>query len=69
MPQNRKRVAEIGLLVYPDCQMAAVHGLTDLFRIAGEWAERIIETEVPAIRVSHWQAGGWGGGGGRLHLG
>lgn len=57
MPQNRKRVAEIGLLVYPDCQMAAVHGLTDLFRIAGEWAERIIETEVPAIRVSHWQAG------------
>lgn len=45
-------VAEIGLLIYPDCQLAAIHGLTDLFRIAGEWAG-----EVPrAMRVSHWQA-------------
>jgi transcriptional regulator GlxA family with amidase domain len=53
---QEKPVAEIGLLIYPDCQMAAVYGLTDLFRIAGEWAGRIIEAEVPAIRVSHWKA-------------
>lgn len=45
-------VAEIGLLIYPDCQLAAIHGLTDLFRIAGEWAG-----DPPrGIRVSHWQA-------------
>jgi len=50
-------VAEIGLLIYPDCQLAAVQGLTDLFRIAGEWAARIVEDEVPEIRVSHWRAG------------
>jgi transcriptional regulator GlxA family with amidase domain len=45
-------VAEIGLLLYPDCQLAAIHGLTDLFRIAGEWTG-----DPPrGIRVSHWQA-------------
>ncbi len=50
---TRKRgpVAEIGLLIYPDCQLAAIYGLTDLFRIANEW------TGDPSryIRVSHWQ--------------
>jgi len=45
-------VAEIGLLIYPDCQLSAVHGLTDLFRIAGEWSGRSDRY----IRVSHWQA-------------
>lgn len=45
-------MAEIGLLIYPDCQLAAIHGLTDLFRIAGEWTG-----EPPrAIRISHWLA-------------
>ncbi len=49
-------VAEIGLLIYPDCQLAAVYGLTDLFRIAGEWAGRGADTAANrAIRVSHWQ--------------
>lgn len=52
MTQAPALVAEIGLLIYPDCQLAAVYGLTDLFRIAGEWTG-----EPPrAIRVSHWQA-------------
>lgn len=45
-------VADIGLLVYPGCQLAAVHGLTDLFRIAGEWTGE----EARGVRVSHWQA-------------
>lgn len=52
MMQAPALVAEIGLLIYPDCQLAAVYGLTDLFRIAGEWTG-----EPPrGIRVSHWQA-------------
>ncbi|QDL91004.1 GlxA family transcriptional regulator [Paroceanicella profunda] len=42
-------VTEIGILIYPGCQLAAVHGLTDLFRIAGEWVGG------GTIRVSHWQ--------------
>ena len=49
-------VAEIGLLIYPDCQLAAVYGLTDMFRIAADWAVSISgEEQVRAIRVSHWQ--------------
>lgn len=45
-------VAEIGLLIYPDCQLAAIYGLTDLFRIACEWTG-----DMPrVIRVSHWEA-------------
>ncbi|WP_425405706.1 GlxA family transcriptional regulator [Hwanghaeella sp.] len=51
-------LAEIGVLIYPDCQLAAVYGLTDLFRIAGEWSVRDPDKKGPrpAIRVSHWQA-------------
>lgn len=46
--------AEIGLLIYPGCQLAAIYGLTDLFRIAGEWAGE----QARFIRVSHWQVSG-----------
>lgn len=35
----------------PGCQLAAIYGLTDLFRIAGEWAGETAR----AVRVSHWQ--------------
>jgi len=54
MNRQTEIVAEIGLLVYPDCQLAAVYGLTDLFRIAGEWADRVA-SNARAIRVSHWR--------------
>lgn len=49
---------QIGLLIYPDCQLAAVHGLTDLFRIAGEWGEDRDTSGGPApfIRITHWTA-------------
>ncbi|MDR6873194.1 transcriptional regulator GlxA family with amidase domain [Bosea sp. BE125] len=47
--------AEIGLLLYPDVQLAAVHGLTDLFRIASDMSAAHGEPPAPAIRVSHWQ--------------
>lgn len=57
--------AQIGLLIYPDCQLAAIHGLTDLFRIAGEWAallaaeaakEGAVPKPAPTLRVTHWRA-------------
>lgn len=52
MPSKAQPVAEIGLLIYPDCQLSAIYGLTDLFRIANDWGDAR-----HAIRVSHWQAG------------
>ena len=49
--------AEIGILLYPRAQLAAIHGLTDLFQVASRLAAGG-ETEArPALRVSHWQEG------------
>lgn len=48
-------LAEIGLLLYPDAQLAAVHGLTDLFRIAGDVVASREEADPAVIRVSHWR--------------
>lgn len=53
--KTRPPVAEIGLLIYPDCQLAAIHGLTDLFRIANEWAARSETSTPPFLRISHWR--------------
>ena len=58
MTGNPKIVAEIGLLIYPDAQLAAVYGLTDLFRIAGDMAASRDEPNPPAIRVTHWRQAG-----------
>ncbi|MER7558784.1 helix-turn-helix domain-containing protein [Nocardioides sp. NPDC126508] len=46
-------VAEIGLLEYNDCQVSAIHGLRDIFRVASEHA---VESGDPpsVIRVSTW---------------
>lgn len=44
-------IAEIALLIYPECQLAAVHGLTDLFRIASDWSDAGSDRW---IRVTHW---------------
>ncbi|MFA5121780.1 GlxA family transcriptional regulator [Zavarzinia sp.] len=46
--------AEIGLLLYPGAQAAAVHGLTDLLAVAGRLNHA---ADGPALRVSHWQPG------------
>lgn len=51
-PPKVKAAAEVGLLIYPDCQLAAVYGLTDLFRIASDMAEGAVGA--PRIRVTHW---------------
>ena len=48
-------VAEIGVILYPDVQLAAVYGLTDLFRIAGEMSFARGGPSAPVIRVSHWR--------------
>jgi transcriptional regulator GlxA family with amidase domain len=47
--------AEIGILIYPDAQLAAVHGLTDLFNVANRMAAARQDTPPTSIRVSHWQ--------------
>ena len=50
--------AEVGIVVYPDVQMAGVEGLTDLFRIAGEQSRaRAGNDPALVIRVSHWRVG------------
>ncbi len=48
---RRSGVAEVGILIYPEAQLSAVHGLTDLFRIATEWTG---DEKRPWIRVTHW---------------
>ncbi len=46
--------SEIGIVLYPGAQTAAVHGLTDLFSVAAKIAlnQRIGR---PPLRVTHWQ--------------
>jgi transcriptional regulator GlxA family with amidase domain len=44
--------AEIGILLYPGCQTAMVHGMTDLLQIAARFAEA--RGGAP-LRVSHWE--------------
>lgn len=62
MTTGDRIIAEIGLLLYPDVQLAAVYGLTDLFRIAGEMSAASGEPDPPAIRVSHWRQNQGGDG-------
>ena len=46
---------EIGILLYPEAQMAAVLGLTDLFDVADRLARaKQPDRDVPLLRVSHW---------------
>jgi transcriptional regulator GlxA family with amidase domain len=53
--------AEIGLLLYPGAQLAAIHGLTDLFAVASRLARERGGAGAPSLRVSHWQPGKVGG--------
>lgn len=47
------RSREIAIVQYPDCQLAAVYGLTDVFRIATEQMA-LAGRSNEHIRVSHW---------------
>ena len=49
-----RSVVEIGLLLYPGVQTAALHGLTDLFAVAERIAGDEAGAQLPALRVSHW---------------
>lgn len=60
MSADIRIVAEIGLLIYPGAQLAAVYGLTDLFRIAGDWAAPLDGGLKPVIRVTHWSGAAGG---------
>ncbi len=53
-PRQARFVGHLGLLIYPDCQLSAIYGLTDIFRIAGDLATMEGEAEPPAVRVTHW---------------
>ncbi|WP_055128139.1 GlxA family transcriptional regulator [Pseudomonas mediterranea] len=55
MAQERA-VAELGILIYPGAQLAAVHGLTDLFAVAERIAAEQGGAQLPRLRVSHWRA-------------
>ncbi|MFK0096419.1 GlxA family transcriptional regulator [Pseudomonas sp. NPDC090592] len=46
---------DIGLLLYPGVQRAAVHGLADLFLVANRVAAELGAVELPQVRVSFWQ--------------
>ncbi|WP_047306297.1 GlxA family transcriptional regulator [Pseudomonas fluorescens] len=48
-------VVELGVLLYPGVQMAAVHGLTDLFEVANRIAAEQPQAALPRLRVSHWK--------------
>ena len=48
---------EIGVLIYPDAQLGAVHGLTDLFTVANRMARERLGSSSPQLRTSHWRLG------------
>jgi len=58
MGAERAAIAELGVLIYPGAQMAAVHGLTDLFAVANRIAGEHQAAQLPLLRVSHWQVEG-----------
>lgn len=53
---QQRAVAELGVLIYPGAQLAAVHGLTDLFGVAQRIAAEQASAQLPQLRVSHWRA-------------
>ena len=57
MPKPSVSKAEVGLVLYAGCQMAMVHGMTDLLDIAGRLSA---DRGGPRLRVSHWTMSGGG---------
>nr|WP_298170028.1 GlxA family transcriptional regulator [uncultured Pseudomonas sp.] len=51
-----ERCVEIGLLLYPGAQLAAVYGLGDLFAVANRMAADRGRDGRTMLRISHWQA-------------
>ena len=61
-----ERTIEIGMVLYPEVQMSAVLGLTDLFGVANQAVRRRSGAQVASIRVSHWRQDGEQGAIGRV---
>lgn len=56
---SAEAAVEIGIIIYPGAQMAAVLGLTDLFGIAERFAmAKREDVTTPLLRVSHWERTG-----------
>ena len=53
MAMERSTV-ELGVLIYQGAQLAAVHGLTDLFGVANRIAAGHASAQLPLLRISHW---------------
>lgn len=47
-------IVEIGILVYPDAQLASIYGLTDLFAVANRMAADLGARRASLLRVCHW---------------
>ncbi|MFC6337637.1 helix-turn-helix domain-containing protein [Pseudomonas sp. CCM 7891] len=52
----QRTVVELGILIYSGAQMAAVHGLTDLFGVANRMGAEHQTGQLPVLRLSHWRA-------------
>lgn len=50
---KKQQQIEIGLILYPQVQQAAVLGLTDLFQIANDIAQKQSIT-LPLLKTTHW---------------
>lgn len=55
-PTDPVEPAEIGIVLYPGVQLAAVHGLTDIFVIANRFAQAREVGGMRSLRVTRWQA-------------
>ncbi|PCF94619.1 GlxA family transcriptional regulator [Vreelandella nigrificans] len=51
----KTQTLEIGLVLYPGAQQAAVLGLTDLFCVANRIASTHLQQTEPPLRITHWQ--------------
>ncbi|MFJ6826950.1 GlxA family transcriptional regulator [Pseudomonas sp. NPDC090964] len=49
-----RSTVELGVLIYQGAQLAAVHGLTDLFGVANRIAAGHASAQLPLLRISHW---------------
>ena len=58
LPEAPQLLVEVGMMLYPDCQIGMVHGITDLFDIAGRFA---VQHGRAPIRASHWRLQEGGG--------
>lgn len=58
VPDAKVALVEVGMMLYPDCQMGMVLGITDLFHIAGRFA---VDHDRAPVRISHWRLQDGGG--------